>query len=134
VLSAGAALGLGVLVSVRVANPDSISREPPRKVSIYAPSPVEDSEQPFTVTTAEGDGFILVIDSRPSEAEVTLDGDAIGSTPASVNPECAPSKGTLELELSHRGCQPARYTLECEDNVLVTVFARLKCRGRTDPR
>lgn len=70
-------------------------------------------------------GFVLMVDSMPPSASVTINGEDQGQAPVSTGLDCAP--GTpVRIELSLRGFERAEHVTLCREDTLLKVSARLK--------
>ncbi len=67
--------------------------------------------------------FFLAIDSRP-QAEIRVDGEARGSTPALLSTSCRPGD-LVEIELSRRGYLSKTSTMPCEPGRTATLSTSL---------
>ncbi len=93
---------------------------------IYVPTPEPMVLVSGTVSETETDanGYILVIESTPDGVGVTVNGESKGTTPSSLNLECAPGSA-LKLELAHPGYQRLSRSMICRDGKMVVVRASL---------
>jgi hypothetical protein len=125
VLSGLLAVAASGLVAFRVwTRPPEVKAAP----AVYAPVAI--AEKPAVVkpgdvyeTESPANGFILVVESTPDGAEVIVDGESKGETPASLNFDCLPPK-TIALTLKKPGFLPIERTVACKKDTMVVLKAR----------
>ena len=76
-------------------------------------------------TESEASGYILVIETTPDGAEVTVNGESKGATPSSLNLDCAEG-ATLSVLLRHPGFIPLKRPMSCKRDTMVVMRATLE--------
>ncbi len=75
--------------------------------TVITPAPAREG-----VTVIPGTGRLLLVDSTPDGAALTLDGQPLGETPFSSDFRCDEAKPAV-LEVKKPGYAPARFALDC---------------------
>jgi hypothetical protein len=98
---------------------------------VFKPS-LEDPKPGSVESDTEFNDFALLIDSKPDDAEVLVDGVDQGRTPMAMTPQCKPGS-TLILELRKSGYKPYVHTTPCRTERMVRVSATLQRLGKARP-
>jgi hypothetical protein len=121
ILSAVAAVVLvGPLIAARLQGVHLTSR---RVLTPFSAGAGQSSEH----LQGEGAGALLVIDSDPPGAEVSVAGEVLGRTPLSTELHCA-AGARLGVEIKSRGYTTHHEDLTCTPNTLARIEARLRRR------
>lgn len=103
-------------------------------VAPLVPAPADPDPAPPEPTPPEPGGFTLTIESDPSGAAVTRDGERLGETPLTLPLDAAAFRdGQPTFTLRHRGRAPFVFTQE-PSAVDVTVVGQLPRLRRAEPR
>jgi hypothetical protein len=101
------------------------------KEKVYKPS-LEEPKPGSVEADTEFNDFALLIDSRPDDAQVLVDGVDQGRTPMAMTPQCKLGS-TLILELRKSGYKPYVHTTPCRTERMVRVSATLQRLGKSHP-
>ncbi|MCP3140584.1 PEGA domain-containing protein [Pyxidicoccus xibeiensis] len=100
--------------------------------SFDAPTKVREGEVGEQRAAIEG-GILLMADSEPSGASVSVDGVKQGVTPVSLTLDCAPG-APLRVQFSRRGYDTLEHATRCQADSMTKLSARLrKARGGAKP-
>jgi hypothetical protein len=98
----------------------------PPAPAIYAPEPAKPPKAgQFTESERPATGFIIVVESVPEGALLSVDGVENGETPASLNLDCKPGSSHA-LKLTAAGFAPVEHAVACKKDVMLVVSAKLK--------
>ena len=124
--SALAALAAAGLIAWRVLSPQPVPVAPP---AVYSPvaKAVPRSGQ-VVETERPANGFLLMVESTPDGANLFVDGEEKGPTPASLNFDCKEGQQLL-LTLVLTGYAGIEHTVTCKKDVMLLLNAKLK-KGR----
>jgi hypothetical protein len=95
--------------------------------SVYAVGEAKSVLEPGEVEVLESEatGFVLLVETEPAGALVSVDGVARGEAPASMNLDCPPGK-SLQLQTALAGYAPLSHALACRSDRMVKLRARLR--------
>ncbi|ATB51221.1 PEGA domain-containing protein [Corallococcus macrosporus] len=89
-----------------------------------APSEVRPGEVREQRASIEG-ASLLMVDSEPSGAAVSVNGRAEGTTPLSVTLDCV-TDAPVTVKLTRRGFSPLEHTLSCRQDTMTQLFGKLR--------
>ena len=80
-----------------------------------------------SVDESDDEGFVLMVESEPPGASVSVDGTVRGEAPAAMNLDCTPG-AQLKVELTREGYAKLEHTLACGKDRMVRLRAKLQKR------
>ncbi|QDE71956.1 PEGA domain-containing protein [Myxococcus xanthus] len=95
------------------------------------PSDVQPGEVREQRAFMEG-ASLLMVDSEPSGASVSVNGRAEGTTPLSVSLDCV-TDAPVTVKLTRRGYSPLEHTLSCRQDTMTQLFGKLR-KGKSSAK